>query len=210
MFEFFFELPGRVQLLIFVSAGILVVIILFVFLKSIVGPSLSSKEKLQIYLELDKKWNSPSMLESREKCIGLITDEILKSPDPSIKLGLEHSRRIVQFFDQLGIQVYQGYVPFSIVYSYWGSEILRYWDKLNYKYLVGYDQHKALPSEITPWVGFEYLANLCTQQKQKPKPQAARVLTLREAMNFILIILGILFIMAIGTFIINTIFGLIK
>ena len=150
---------------------IILLVFLFVFAVGIIVAliyfnNIKKENIIRLYLNLENIWNSPSMIESRQKCADFITDDLLHSDKMEDKEKLKHSRVIVDFFNHLGLQVYNGLINFTYVYNLLGNEILNFWDNKNYKLLVAYDKHKSYPTDISPWVGFEYLADLCEQEKE--------------------------------------------
>ncbi len=121
---------------------------------------------VKLYLNIENMWNSTAMLDSRKNAANFITDDILHSNKKDDEESLRHSRVIIDFFNHLGMQVYNGLIEFSYIYNLLGQEIIDYWDNKNYKLLVAYDKHKSYPTDISPWVGFEYLADLCIEEKE--------------------------------------------
>lgn len=204
------------------------IVLLFIFFTGLILTliyfnNIRKENIIKLYLNIENMWNSPSMIESRQKCADFISDDILHSPNPVDKERLKHSRMIVDFFNHLGLQVYNGIIDFSYVYNLLGQEILDFWDRKNYKLLVAYDKHKAYPSDINPWVGFEYLAELCEQQREylrgrlwvpayyppatyqplKEKIFTARTYDTHKPLNIILISASVLAIIAVAVFVVS-------
>lgn len=152
--------------LVVILLAFLFIFIVLIIVALIYFNNLKKENIVRLYLNIENMWNSPSMIESRQKCAEFITDELLHSDKIEDKEKLRHSRVIIDFFNHLGLQVYNGLIDFSYVYNLLGNEILDYWDRRNYKLLVAYDKHKVYPTDLSPWVGFEYLADLCEQEKE--------------------------------------------
>lgn len=151
-------------LLIFVILGFIFFVLLFIFIHHVT--SLKRENIFRLYLNIENMWNSAPMLEARQKASMFVTDDLLHSKDTADKEAVHFARVIVDFFNHIGLQVYQEIIDFGHIYNLLGQEILDYWDKKNYKHLVHYEKHKNYPTDINPWVGFEYLADICFQQKE--------------------------------------------
>ena len=137
------------------NAELLIILVIFLFiffigiiLALIYFNHIKKENIVKLYLNIENMWNSSSMIESRQKAAEFISDKILHSTDAKDKEALKHSRMIVDFFNHIGMQVYNGIIDFSYIYNLLGQEILDYWDRKNYKLLVSYDKHKWYPSDI--------------------------------------------------------------
>lgn len=163
--ELFKFINNRTELLlIFMMLGFIFIVLLFYFIYYILN---SKRENtFRLYLNLENMWNSSSMLEARQKAAQFITDDLLHSKDTKDKESLHYSKVIIDFFNHIGLQVYQNIIDFGHIYNSLSSEILNYWDDKNYKLLVHYEKHKKYPTDMSPWVGFEYLADVCLEQKE--------------------------------------------
>lgn len=151
-------------LLIFIIIGFMFLVLLFFFIHHIIN--LKRENSFRLYLNLENMWNSAPMLESRQKAAQLITDDLLHSKDPADKDLIHHAKVIVDFFNHIGLQVYQDIIDFGHIYNLLGQEIMDYWDNKNYKMLVHYEKHKMYHAYINPWVGFEYLSDISFQQNE--------------------------------------------
>jgi len=151
-------------IIILIIIGFFIIIGLFLFI--ILIKNLRRENVFRFYLNFENMWNSTPMLEARQKCSTFITDDLIHSQNEQDKIGIKYAKVIIDFFNHIGLQVYQDIIDFEYTYNMFAQEIMDYWDTKNYKLLVHYEKHKMYPTDMNPWVGFEYLADLCFQQKE--------------------------------------------
>ncbi len=141
---------------------ILILIIIIVLISIIFLIIINSRKyniEDNIYLNLEQSWNSPGMIEARQKLPVYINDSILNSKDKKDIEALKNAKLILEFFNHLGTQVYQGIIDFSYIYNTLGDEILDYWYNKNLKYLTYIEKHKEYPYKNS-YDGIEFLVDL--------------------------------------------------
>ncbi len=139
----------------FFFIGLLMILTYFINIKK--------ENSLGIYLNLESMWNSPGMIDARHNAPFYITEKLIISDLPNDLSAVKNARFILDFFNHIGIQVYQGLIDFSYVYNLLGNEIIDYWDNRNYRYLAYYEKTKNSPFH-NKYEGVEYLVALCSEQ----------------------------------------------
>ncbi len=161
LFPFFYN---RFEFLILLVAPGFVFIILIFFLVYYIF-KLKRDNAFCLCLNLENIWNSASMLEAREKSGSFISKELLDSEDGRGKNSLYYAGIIADFFNPIGLQVYQNIIDFSHIYYLFGQDIINYWENKNYKLLVLNEKRRSYPMDIYPLAGFEYLSQKCLEQR---------------------------------------------
>ncbi|MBN1898315.1 MAG: hypothetical protein JW827_06030 [Spirochaetes bacterium] len=162
---YLFYFPSHTSFLVIFSIVVFIMLVIGITIM-IYFNNVKKENLIQILLNIERIWNSTSMLESRQKCLEYISDNHLYSNDDPIRNSLRHSKAIMDFFDHLGRQVYNEIMDFQSIYRILGHEIIDFWDRRNYKLLAAHDKQKEYSSDTTPWEGFEYLAHMCQKQKE--------------------------------------------
>ncbi len=115
------------------------------------------------YTNLENMWNSPAMIEARHKAPEYITENLLLSDKEEDKISIKNARFIIDFFNHIGLQIYEGLMDFSYFYNLLGDELLDYWDNKNFRYLVVFEKSKTKLLQ-NKYDGIEYLVELCYEQ----------------------------------------------
>ncbi len=149
--------------ILLVGMGFVFIILIFFLIYHIF--KLKRDNAFCLYLNLENIWNSVSILEAREKASSFISSEILDSEDGKGKKTLYYTGIIADFFNHIGLQVYQNIIDFSHIYYLFGQDIINYWENKNYKLLVLNEKRRSYPMDIYPLAGFEYLSQKCIQQR---------------------------------------------
>lgn len=151
------------------------------------------------------------MEETRQNAPEDITTEMLEKEetDGDICLHLKHARKIMTFFDKIGIQAYQKLIPTASVLEMFGNEINKYWQKNSYYKIVEFDRNKDIYKDFFPWAGFEYLASKSglNLKSDNNLNYVGRKGNKQEAYVLGLYVIGIGLLLAVGTFLMNILFG---
>jgi len=142
----------------------LIVFVIFLLVLLIVYCFFYSQQKSK-YLKLfslKQIWNSSEMQDARRKSAKVVTNEIVLNED-KYKEEIENARKIIDFFNYMGLQVSYGLIDFPTIYNTFGDIIIDYWQTKNYRLLFYLDLEKFYSSNIYYKHGFEYLAESCLQ-----------------------------------------------
>ncbi len=151
-------------LTILITLGFIFFLLIFILIYHIV--KLKRVNTFRLYLNLENMWNSPAMLEAREKAPTLITDELLNSQDETDKDSVRYAGVIADFFNNIGSQAYQGIIDFTCVYNLFGPQIIDYWENRNYKLLNNSRAERYSYAHIRPFTGFEHLSDISRNQRK--------------------------------------------
>lgn len=208
LFPFFYKKFDFLILL--VMLGFVFIILIFFLAYRIF--ELKRNNAFCLYLNLENMWNSASMQEAREKSALFISKELLDSEDGGGKNSLYYARIIADFFNHIGLQVYQNIIDFSHIYYLFCHDIINYWENKNYKLLVLNEKRKFYPIDIYPLVGLEYLSGQCIRQRnylrdmQTPKDISPVTAKSSIMPNICLIIFSCLAFMSLFVFLFSYLF----
>lgn len=148
---------------------VILIIVCFIFLFSIFLflhylIRLKRENTFRLYFNLENIWNSPAMLEAREKAPILMTNELIDSKGEGEKKSMHYAQVIMNFFNQIGLLIWEGIIDFVFVKTLFGREIIDYWENKNYKLLVYKNRDSLYQGNIRVMTGYEYLAGICKYQ----------------------------------------------
>ncbi|MDD5065665.1 MAG: hypothetical protein PHF84_01335 [bacterium] len=120
---------------------------------------------LKLFLGYENLWNSLPMIEARKNAPASLTREMLTFPGEQDRTSLQYARMVLDFFNHIGLQVFQGIIKFDDVYSLYGRDILLFWEKKNYQLIVSSEHLPVSVSWLDPWIGLEHLVKLCLYRR---------------------------------------------
>lgn len=114
-------------------------------------------------IRLSDKWFSDQMNNAKVKVLSIAqieTTHLLGKDDPQLCIAVQE---ISGFFENLGLQVDRGYIPFKDAFDLLGGSTMRYWDR----YRIAIEDLRRVTGRNRYYEWFEDLVKKCKEEEIK-------------------------------------------